>query len=264
VPSLVEDVQARPADADASRVEGPGRSLVRQPGPLHAFYQRIRARRGHSVAVVAAARKLACLFWCLLTREEDYAYAQPSLTRKKLRRLELTAGHPLYTPEAAGVWHANDAVRQAERELAQQAELAYQRSVRDWHAAQANKDGRGRDTGTRIFRPSKRQAARQGVGPRPCALARRRPRPPILSQGATNKSSAHLIFIRRPKRERAECEQTPAPFPRQAGSLAMRRRGGPARSPARRRLPRCRSRGSSFMRMPAAVRLHGPAPTASR
>ena len=44
-------------------------TAVRQPGPLHAFYARVRARRGHSVAVVAAARKLACLFWCLLTRE---------------------------------------------------------------------------------------------------------------------------------------------------------------------------------------------------
>jgi hypothetical protein len=52
----------------------------------------VRARRGHQVAIVAAARKLACLFWCLLTREEDYAFAQPSLTNKKLRRLELTAG----------------------------------------------------------------------------------------------------------------------------------------------------------------------------
>ncbi len=56
-------------------------SVVRQPGPMHAFYQRIRARRGHQVAVVAAARKLACLFWCLLTREEDYAYAHPSPER---------------------------------------------------------------------------------------------------------------------------------------------------------------------------------------
>ena len=65
-----------------------------QPGPLRAFYQRIRARRGHQVAIVAAARKLACLFWCLLTREQDYAFGQPSLTRKKLRRLELTAGAP--------------------------------------------------------------------------------------------------------------------------------------------------------------------------
>jgi len=71
-------------------------TAVCQPGPLHAFYQRVRARRGHSVAIVAAACKLACLFWCLLTRETDYAYAQPSLTKKKLRRLEITAGQPRY------------------------------------------------------------------------------------------------------------------------------------------------------------------------
>src|SRR5919197_945752 len=62
-------------------------TTVRQPGPLRAFYERVRARRGHSVAIVAAARKLACLFWCLLQRSEDYAYQQPSLTQKKLRLL---------------------------------------------------------------------------------------------------------------------------------------------------------------------------------
>ena len=59
-------------------------SAVRQPGPQHAFYQRLRARRGHGIAVVASARKLACLFWFLLTRGEDYAHQQPSLTAKKL------------------------------------------------------------------------------------------------------------------------------------------------------------------------------------
>jgi transposase len=37
-------------------------SVVHQPGPLHAFYQRIRARRGHGIAVVAVAPKLAVLF----------------------------------------------------------------------------------------------------------------------------------------------------------------------------------------------------------
>src|SRR5436305_4943570 len=42
-------------------------SVVRQPGPLHAFCTRICARRGHGKAVVAAARKLAILFWCLLS-----------------------------------------------------------------------------------------------------------------------------------------------------------------------------------------------------
>ncbi len=86
---------------------------MRQPGPIKAFYERVRARRGYHVAIVACARKLACLFWCLLTREEDYAYAQPSLTKKKLRRLEITAGAERYTQTASGVWAANAAVRQA-------------------------------------------------------------------------------------------------------------------------------------------------------
>jgi transposase len=108
-------------------------SVVRQPGPLHAFYQRIRARRGHQVAVVAAARKLACLFWCMLTRGEDYAFQQPSLTRKKLRRLELTAGAPRYQG-GHSVWSTNDAMRRAERDLALQAEHAYQRTVADWQS----------------------------------------------------------------------------------------------------------------------------------
>jgi transposase len=108
-------------------------SVVRQPGPLHAFYQRIRARRGHQVAVVAAARKLACLFWCMLTRDEDYAYQQPSLTKKKLRRLELTAGAPRYQG-GRNVWSTNKAMRHAERELARQAELAYRRTVADWES----------------------------------------------------------------------------------------------------------------------------------
>ena len=134
-------VRARHALVEASW------STVRQPGPLHAFYQRIRVRRGHQVAVVAAARKLACLFWCLLTREQDYAYQQPSLTRKKLRRLELTAGAPSQRGIKTGLWAANDAMRKAERELAHQAEIAYQRSVRDWHAAQAAKVGAGATPG---------------------------------------------------------------------------------------------------------------------
>jgi transposase len=116
-------------------------NAVRQPGPLHAFYERIRARRGHGIAVVAAARKLSVLFWCLLTREEQYAHQQPSLTAKKLRRLELTAGSKRYTPEAAGIWHVNEKMRDAERELARQAEASYVRMVRDWQAAAPKKVG---------------------------------------------------------------------------------------------------------------------------
>jgi transposase len=123
-------------------------SVVRQPGPLHAFYQRIRARRGHQVAVVAAARKLACLFWCMLTRGEDYAFAQPSLTKKKLRRLELQAGAERGKVKP-GLWAANDAMRRAERELARQAELAYQRTVADWQSTK----GAGATPGRASSRP---------------------------------------------------------------------------------------------------------------
>jgi transposase len=112
-------------------------SVVHQPGPLHAFYERIRTRRGHQVAVVASARKLAVLFSHLLIKEEDYAYAQPSLTKKKIRRLELTAGADRGKVKP-GIWAANEAMREAERELARQAEVAYRRTVADWLAATKN------------------------------------------------------------------------------------------------------------------------------
>ena len=104
-------------------------SVVRQPGPLHAFYARVRERRGHGKAVVASARKLAVLFWCLLGRGEDYAHQQPSLTAKKLRLLEITAGAPTLKGKRTGLWATRHRMRQAERELAQQAEASYKRTV---------------------------------------------------------------------------------------------------------------------------------------
>jgi transposase len=117
-------------------------SAVLQPGPLHAFYERTRNRRGHGKAIVATARKLAVLFWCMLTRSEDYAHQQPSLTRKKLRRLEITAGAPKYAKTASGIWSSNLAIRQAERQLADQAEASYKRMVKDQQAgAPARKVG---------------------------------------------------------------------------------------------------------------------------
>jgi transposase len=41
---------------------------VRGPGPLRAFYERVRGRRGTHVAAVAVARKIAVIVWHLLTR----------------------------------------------------------------------------------------------------------------------------------------------------------------------------------------------------
>jgi len=113
-------------------------SVVRQPGPLRAFYERTRARRGHGKAIVATARKLTVLFWCMLTRGEDYAHQRPALTKKKQRQLELTAGAPARSKQAAGIWSTNRAILHAERALAEQAEVSYKRMVTDQQAGRAS------------------------------------------------------------------------------------------------------------------------------
>ena len=65
---------------------------------------------------------------------QDYAHQQPSLTKKKLRRLEITAGAPKYTAAPPGSGSTNDLMRDAERELAEQAETSYKRMVQDQQA----------------------------------------------------------------------------------------------------------------------------------
>jgi transposase len=105
--------------------------VVRAPGPLRAFYQRVRARRGAQIALVATARKLCVLFWHLLTDEQDYAFGRPSLTRHKLRRLELIAGDRSRRGRRSGS-AASKREQRHERELSEQFELAYRRLVDDW------------------------------------------------------------------------------------------------------------------------------------
>jgi transposase len=114
-------------------------SVVTQPGPLRAFYERTRARRGHGKAIVATARKLTVLFWCMLRRSEDYAHQRPALTKKKFRQLELTAGAPARTRAATGIWSTNRAILHAERALAEQAEVSYQRMVTDQQAGRPSR-----------------------------------------------------------------------------------------------------------------------------
>jgi hypothetical protein len=124
--------------------------------------RRGRARRGHGRAIVATARKLTVLFWCMLTRGEDYAYQRPALTKKKLRQLELTAGAPARSKEAAGIWSTNRAILHAERALATQAEVSYKRMVADQQAeAPARKVGASATPERAYKRPSKGKAARQ-------------------------------------------------------------------------------------------------------
>lgn len=80
---------------------------VRSPGPLRAFYERVRARRGNHVAAVGVARKLAILIWHMLTKGEDYAWGRPALMARKIRNLELSAGHAAQRGQKGGAYHYN-------------------------------------------------------------------------------------------------------------------------------------------------------------
>jgi transposase len=136
---------------------------TRAPGPLRAFHQRIAARRGSNIATVAVARKLAVIAWHMLTRGEDYAFARPSLTREKLRRLELMNGAEPQKGKRIGVFATKEQHR-LDKELAAQAEIAYRRLVQDWQPAIK---GAGAAPGRASRGPSSGQAARQETAPPP-------------------------------------------------------------------------------------------------
>ena len=140
---------------------------VKTPGPLRAFYERIRARRGMQIAVVATARKLAVLCWHMISRGRDYAFQRPSLTAKKLRALELKAGlPPRRGRKGSAAAYSLKEVRAREQRMAQQAERAYAQMVSDWQA-KAPKTGVAAANGARLSRPSAGQAARQDKAPDP-------------------------------------------------------------------------------------------------
>jgi transposase len=139
---------------------------MRQPGPLRAFGQRIRGRRGYQIAAVAVARKIACLAWQLLTKGEDYAYARPMLTQRKVRRLELQAGHEHRRGKSGTVPGKSRGTReQEERNAVERSEAAYRRMIDDWKASGPKRHEEKPGAGVPSGRASK--AARQGSAPEP-------------------------------------------------------------------------------------------------
>jgi transposase len=145
------------------------------PGPLRAFHQRVRGRRGIQIAAVATARKLTVLCWHLAVKGQDYAFAQPSLVAHKQRKLELRAGLPATRGrKGTASEYSLRAVRDAERRLAEQAEHAYRTLTTGWQPRPPAHHRPGRTaptsagvdaaatTGARLTRPSKGTAARQG------------------------------------------------------------------------------------------------------
>jgi transposase len=125
-------------------------ACAKTPGPLRAFFLRVRARRGEQVAAVATARKLAVLCWHMLASDEDYAYARPSLVAQKLRALELAAGAPSRRGQRGSTYAYNlKDVRARERALSEQAELAYEKLTARWQK-QRPRTGAGAATGERL------------------------------------------------------------------------------------------------------------------
>lgn len=125
--------KAGPAQARGMLVEA-AFAASRTPGPLRAFYRRVKDRRGFQVATVAVARKMTVLCWHLVTRDEDYAFGRPSLNAHKRRRLELAAGATSRRGPVAGVsrdYHVKQ-LRDAEKELVEHAERAYEVAVAHW------------------------------------------------------------------------------------------------------------------------------------
>jgi transposase len=65
------------------------------------------------------------VFWHLLTREQDYAFGRPSLTRRKLRALELKVEAGWRRGKLSGPRvHETKKDREREREFAEQSEIA--------------------------------------------------------------------------------------------------------------------------------------------
>jgi transposase len=109
-------------------------AAAKAPGPFHAFFLRVRARRGQQIAAVAVARKLVVLCWHLLSKETDYLWARPALVANKVRAMELQAGMPARKGNKRGAAYAYNVkeLRDREIEVARHAESAYERLVSQW------------------------------------------------------------------------------------------------------------------------------------
>jgi transposase len=111
-------------------------AAAKAPGPLRGFFIRVRAKRGHQIAAVAVARKLAVLCWHMLTKGEDYRWARPSLVAHKHRAMELAAGKPRKKGNVRGPAYAYNvkALRNQEMEIAERAQASYEHFVAAWQS----------------------------------------------------------------------------------------------------------------------------------
>lgn len=64
-------------------------TAIKYDAHLRSFYDRIRNRKGHAIAIVAAtAKELLVIIWYMLTRNELYRYMNKQRYEQKLQKLE--------------------------------------------------------------------------------------------------------------------------------------------------------------------------------
>ena len=132
------------------------RSGRSRSGPRRAAAARSRQSRSPASSPCSAG---------ILTKDEDYAFARPSLVRRKHRALELKVGAPRAKPGPnpnPNPVRKNQSIEDQELAVAQQAEDAYRRLIADWQAT-GRKRGAGATKERASIRPSTGKAAPQAV-----------------------------------------------------------------------------------------------------
>ena len=158
--------RAGQAHARGLRIEA-AHTAIRTPGPLRAFHARIAARRGKQVALCATTRKLAVLAWHLLTKDEDYRDGAPTITQRKLRKLQRQANDAAPMVSLAGETKR----KVLERRFLEEAERDYRN-----HVAEKARRGAGAANGDPTVKALKTK--RCAAGPSPPSTCSSRPGSP--------------------------------------------------------------------------------------
>jgi hypothetical protein len=176
--------RARPRRA-RRRSTRPGRSS-RNPGCCTRSMSACAPDADTRSASSRARAKLAVLLWCLLSRSEDYAHQQPSLTAKKLRLLEIRAGTKTLMGTNTGLSATRQRMRKAERGSPNRPRPPTSERSQTGKQRRRRRRARARHRGAHRSRPLRGKVARQAherqtpalrhvIGSRPDAAQRRPP-----------------------------------------------------------------------------------------
>jgi transposase len=115
------------------------RTAIRSPGPLRAFYLRLRARRGHPIAIVAVARKMASLFWHRARPRTGLCIRPADRHGQEDPHHRAQSRSPHRTPAGVHRGPNREQRRAIERQIAEHAQVAYQRMIAEWQQARPSR-----------------------------------------------------------------------------------------------------------------------------